>query len=282
MNMQTVAGKTVLITGAAMGMGKLYARLAVSEQARAVVLWDINAAELEKTVAELRTQAGAQGAKIYSYVVDVSKLPAITEAAGRVKADVGSVDVLLNNAGIVVGRMFWEHSHEQIERTLAINTTAPMHIALEFLPGMLAASGECRIVNIASAAGLIANPRMSVYCSSKWGVIGWSDSVRLELEQQGKTHVRVTTVCPSYISTGMFDGVKAPLMTPILTPEYVVDKVWKAMKTGRPLLRMPFTVIIVGLARGLLPPRVFDFVVGKLFGVYETMEAFKGHAPAKS
>lgn len=275
--MDNVAGKTLLITGAAMGMGKLYAQLAIGEQARAVVLWDINAGELEKTAQELR----ARGGKVYTYVVDVSKLAAIEEAAARVKADVGTIDVLINNAGIVVGRLFWEHSAEQIERTIAINTTAPMHIARQFLPGMLAGSGEFRIVNIASAAGLISNPRMAVYCASKWGVIGWSDSLRLELEQQNKPNIRVTTVCPSYISTGMFDGAKAPLMTPILTPEAVVNRVWQAMKTGKPLLRMPFTVILVGLMRGLLPPSWFDVLVGKLFGVYTTMDEFKGHAPGK-
>jgi len=278
--MENIAGKTILITGAAMGMGRLYAQLAVSEQARAVVLWDINAAELEKTATELR----AKGGKIYTHVVDVSKLAAIQEAAARVKADVGTIDVLINNAGIVVGRLFWEHSPEQIDRTVAINTTAPMHIAREFLPGMLNAKGDCRIVNIASAAGLISNPRMSVYCASKWGVVGWSDSLRIELGQQKLERIKVTTVCPSYISTGMFDGAKAPFLTPILTPETVVNRVWAAMKVGRPLLRMPYTVVLLGVLRGVLPVSVFDFLVGKMFGVYTTMEEFKGHAapPSKS
>ena len=83
----------------------------------------------------------------------------------------------------------------------AINALAPMHITREFLPAMLAAGRDCRIVNIASAAGLVSNPRMSVYSASKWAVVGWSDSLRLELRG---TPVRVTTVCPSYVTTGMF------------------------------------------------------------------------------
>ncbi|MDA1382144.1 SDR family NAD(P)-dependent oxidoreductase [Plesiomonas shigelloides subsp. oncorhynchi] len=99
-----------------------------------------------------------------------------------------------------------------MNQTLAINTNALMHICREFLPGMLE-KGEGRIVNIASAAGMVSNPKMSVYCGSKWAVIGWSDSVRLELEMAGYRNIKVTTVTLSYIDTGMFAGVKAPLLT---------------------------------------------------------------------
>ncbi|MGH8711616.1 MAG: SDR family NAD(P)-dependent oxidoreductase, partial [Burkholderiales bacterium] len=97
---KTVIGKKILITGAAMGMGKLYAQLAVNEGAGTIVLWDINAAELEKTVAELK----AKGGNVKSYIVDVSKLEAIVEAAAKIKAEVGKIDILINNAGVVRGK----------------------------------------------------------------------------------------------------------------------------------------------------------------------------------
>lgn len=271
--LQTVAGKKVLITGAAMGMGRLYAELAVREKAAAVVLWDINEAALTETVEALR----ATGGQVHGYAVDVSKLEAIEQAAAKVREEVGDIELLFNNAGIVRGSFFWEHDHRRdIQLTIAINSLAIMHIAREFLPGMIASGGECRVVNIASAAGLVSNPKMSVYCGSKWAAVGWSDSVRLELEQAGHGHVKVTTVCPSYISTGMFDGAKAPLFTPILTPEYVVDRVWRAMKLGKPLLTMPFMVRLSMLFRGLLPIRAWDWVGGKLFGVYKSMQDFHG------
>lgn len=277
--MDSVAGKTVLITGAAMGMGKLYAQLAVQEGARAVVLWDINEAALHLTAAELGAQSGSAGSKIFPYTVDVSKLDDIQAAAARVKQDVGPVEVLFNNAGVIRGKYFWEHDpRKDIEFTMSINALAIMYIAREFLPGMIGGGRDCRIVNIASAAGLVSNPRMSVYCGSKWAAIGWSDSVRLELEQAGHTHVKVTTVCPSYISTGMFEGVRGPLMTPIMTPEYVVKRVWAAMKTGKPLLMMPWTVRLSMLTRGLLPIRLWDFVADRIFGVYHTMDEFKGRS----
>ena len=78
--------------------------------------------------------------------------------------------------------------------------------------------------------------------------------MRLELEQQGFGHVKVTTVAPSYIDTGMFEGARGPLLTPVLTPEYVVDKVWKAMLSGRPLLMLPWSVGFARLLKGVRSP----------------------------
>lgn len=272
----SVSGKKVLITGAAMGMGKIYARLAAGEGAAAVVLWDINQAELDKTVAELQ----AAGGKVHGYLVDVSKPEAIQQAAERVRRELGDPDIVFNNAGIVRGKYFWEHDPaKDIALTMAINALAPMYIAREFLPAMIAGGGEARLVNIASAAGTVANPKMSVYCASKWAALGWSESVRLELEKAGHRHVRVTTVCPSFISTGMFEGARGPLLTPILTPRDVCDRVWAAMKRGTPLLTMPWTVRFGMLMRGLLPLPLWDWVAEHIFGVYKSMDEFKGRQP---
>ena len=273
--MQNIAGKKVLITGAAMGMGRIYAQLAVQEGAAAVVLWDINQLELDKTTAELK----AAGGQVYPYVVDVSSLEAITAAAARVRGEVGDPDILFNNAGVIRGKYFWEHDPlKDIAFTMSINAMAPMYIAREFLPAMIARRGsEQRLVNIASAAGLVSNPKMSVYCASKWSCTGWSDSVRLELEEAGHSHVRVTTVNPTYISTGMFEGAKPMLLTPIMTPEYVTSRVWKAMKVGRPRLILPWTVYFSNALKGLLPLRLFDWMARHVFRVYGTMDSFKGH-----
>ncbi|MBX6421453.1 MAG: SDR family oxidoreductase [Nevskia sp.] len=274
--MKTVAGKKVLITGAAMGMGKLYARLAVQEGAAAVILWDINQAELDKTAAELR-QAGG---RVYAQCVDVSKREAIAAAAAQVRTDPGPPDILINNAGIIRGKYFWEHDPQaDIALTMAVNALAPMYVAREFLPAMIARrDGEQRVMNIASAAGFVANPRMSVYCASKWSCTGWSDSLRLELAQAGHRHVRVTTVNPTYIATGMFEGVKPMLLTPILTPEKVVARAWRAMKRGAPRVILPWTVYLSNALKGLLPVRVFDWIADKIFGVYHSMDEFQGRA----
>ncbi|MEI2715032.1 MAG: SDR family NAD(P)-dependent oxidoreductase [Nocardioides sp.] len=272
--MKDVAGRTVLITGAAMGMGRLFAQRAVSEKAAAVVLLDVNQEALEATAAEL---AGHE-TTVLSEVVDVRRLPQIRAAAKRIRKAVGGIDVLINNAGVVRGNhYFWETDPVADTRfTLEVNTLAPMQLAREFLPDMIEGGRESRLVNIASAAGLTANPRMAAYAGSKWAVVGWSDSVRLELEQAGHEHVRVTTVCPYYVKTGMFDGAKSAPLLPLLEPDDVVNQTWAAMLKGQPLLVMPKTVLISEAAKGVLPLGLRDFVADKVLGIYNTMDDFTG------
>lgn len=272
--MKTVAGKVVLITGAAMGMGRMYAERAVAEGAGDVVLWDINEAALKETAAALE----GKGTGVHPYVVDVSTREAIEDAAERVLAEVGTPEIVFNNAGIVRGNAyFWESdAARDAELTIRVNTLAPMFVARAFLPAMIESGKECRLVNIASSAGFVANPRMAAYAASKWAAVGFSDSVRLELEQAGHHQVRVTTVCPYYVKTGMFDGAKSVPLVPLLEPEDVVDTAWKAMKKGRPFVVMPKTVLINESVKGVLPLPVRDLVIGRLFGIHKTMEDFTG------
>ncbi|MEY9954117.1 SDR family NAD(P)-dependent oxidoreductase [Leifsonia sp. EB34] len=296
---RTVRGARVLITGAASGMGLLYAERAVREGARDVVLWDRDEAGLTRLTDRLRAEVlagrtvtawgaaagspssaaggSAAGTRIHPYVVDLRELGGIAQAAQAVRKELGGVDVLVNNAGIVRGKFFWEHDNgDDTRATMQVNALAPMYTTREFLRGMIASRREARIVNIASAAGTLANPRMSVYAASKSAVINWSDSLRLELEQQGYGHVKVTTVAPSYIDTGMFEGARGPLLTPILTPEYVVDRVWRAMLAGKPVLMLPWSVGLAKTLKGVLPTRAWDVVAGRLFGVYNSMDEFTG------
>ena len=141
------------------------------------------------------------------------------------------------------------------------------------LPDMLhRKSGH--VVNIASAAGMAAHPKLSVYAASKWGLIGWSESLRLELEQ-AKTGIKVTTVTPYYIDTGMFKGVRSPII-PLLKPEKVAQKIIKAIEKNKIFSRMPWLVYAMPFFKGILPQRWFDMIVGKIFGVYGAMDSFEG------
>jgi short-subunit dehydrogenase len=272
--MKNVAGKNVLVTGAAMGLGKLFATTAVNEGAANVVLWDINDGALKDTAAELE----AAGGTVHSYVVDVSSGESIARAAELVRTEIGTVHVLVNNAGIVRGNgYFWENQTRDVEQTMLINGTGPMLVAREFLAGMVEADEDCRVINLASSAGLNAVPRLAVYCGSKWAAVGWSDSVRLELEQAGHDHVRVTTVCPTYINTGMFDGAKGIFLTPMLKQEDVVADSWKAMLRGAPFVIVPWTSRLNKVVSGVLPTRARDVWLRRT-GVYNSMAEFTGHA----
>ncbi|QRN40654.1 MAG: SDR family NAD(P)-dependent oxidoreductase [Neisseriaceae bacterium] len=272
-------GKNVLITGAAMGMGRIYALRSAQEKASNIILWDINQEQLEKTAEEVR----AKGAIVYTNVVDLGQLEEIERAAKETKAlpNVSSLDVLINNAGVVSGNnYFWNMDNKKdIYFTMSINALAPMYVTNLFIDDMIAdKSTEKRILNVASAAGLVSNPNMSVYVASKWSCLGWSDSFRLELKKSGNKHIKVTTFCPTYISTGMFYGVKGMLLTPVITPETAVDVAWKGMKKGTPIVYKPLTVRLSGVLKGILPTGLWDWVAENVIGIYSSMEDFKGHS----
>lgn len=271
-----ITGATVLITGAARGMGELYARRAAKVGAKAIALWDVDEVRAQALAEEL----GASGAVVRVYAVDIADRTAIAAASAQMRDELGAPDVLINNAGIVRGAMFWEHDAEQdIELTLRVNTLAPMWLTREWLPDMMADhTRPKRILNIASAAGTLANPRMSVYASSKWALIGWSESLRLELQRSEAPHVAVTTFCPSYIATGMFSGARGPLLTPIMTPVRAARAAWDGMVTARPLVLAPWTVKLSMALRGVLPTRLWDLVADRVFHVYSSMDQFTGRS----
>jgi short-subunit dehydrogenase len=279
--MRSVKGKNVLITGGAMGMGRLFAERAIAEQASAVVLWDVDESALNNTLTELvdgPASAASSTVEVSGYIVDVADATEVADTAAAVLDDLDRIDVLINNAGVVRGNnYFWETDLERDTKlTIDVNTLAPMYVAHEFLPAMIAAPGECRMINLASAAGFTPNPRMAVYAASKWAVIGWSDSVRLELKQAGFDHVKVTTVCPYYVRTGMFDGARSAPLLPLLDPSEVVDEAWSAMLAGRPFVVLPKTVMLSEMLKGVVPTGVRDFIADHVIGVYHTMDDFTG------
>lgn len=273
----SLSGGSALITGAGMGMGRLHALRAAEEGAASVELWDVDAEALASVTAEVE----AAGSRAIARVVDVSDQQALTEAAAETVAR-GPLALLINNAGIVRGAPFHEHTSSDINATMAINTLAPMHLTRALLPSMIDDdSRPRRILNVASAAGTLANPRMSVYAASKWAMIGWSDSVRIELQQLGLRHLAVSTFCPSYISTGMFEGARGPLLTPLMTPERAVQLAWTATIKGTPMTYAPGTVHLAKAARGLLPTAAWDLAAAKVFKVYSSMEEFTGRQAPK-
>ena len=265
--------KRVLITGGASGIGRLMGAMALDKGAAALIIWDINQANIDSTVAEFSPKG-----KTVGYRVDVSDDKAVAEAYSRVKSEVGQVDILINCAGIITSNKTFDHcTTEEIHRTMAINTVAPMVVALQVLPDMIARNSG-HICNISSAGGLISNPRMSVYAASKWAVIGWSDSVRIELEQM-KSNVKVTTIAPYYIKTGMFEGVKSPIV-PLMEPEYAARHIIRSIERNKRVSvitrLIPFPYHFVRLMQGILPTKLFDWFFGEVFGIYHSMDNFTG------
>lgn len=265
---------TVLITGAAHGMGTLYARRAVLEGARAVALWDIDYAR----AAALAEELNRPDCRVRAYHVNLGSPEEIATTAQQTRDELGAPNIVINNAGIVRGGLFADQDPvHDIAQTMQINALAPMLTTREFLPAMMADhSREHRVLNIASAAGTLANPNMSVYAASKWALIGWGESLRLELVRSGNAHIAVTTFCPSFISTGMFAGARGPLLTPIMKPKTAANAAWQGMLRGTPMVLKPWTVKLGMAFRGVLPTRAWDVVADKVFRVYSSMDNFTG------
>lgn len=273
-----IKGTNVLITGGASGIGRIMGRICLEKGASNLIVWDINQANIDKTEAELSdvkpAEAGVSKGQIHSYIVNVSDPQAIKSAYEKVKSEVGEVDILVNCAGIVRGNnTFDKQTVQDIDLTMDINANAPMYVALAVLPDMLRRD-RGHICNIASAAGMLGVPKLSVYCASKWAVIGWTESMRVELKQ-ASSHVRVTSVAPYFINTGMFDGVNSKVF-PILDPEKTAAKIIRAVEVGKSFRGIPFAYHFIRIWQGLLPNFLFDFIFGKVFGVYSVMDHFTG------
>ena len=268
--MKDFRGKLVLVTGGAQGIGKGLASKLAARGAR-LVLTDVRDAELQATAEELR----GRGTPVATYRVDVTDEQAVVSLQKQVRADVGPIDVLVNNAGVVFGGPFLEVPLERHRLTYAVNSMGVVAMTHAFLPDLIGRP-DAHLVNIASASGLIGLPFGATYASSKWAVIGFSESIRLELAELGHKHVKVTTVCPSYIATGMFKGVRPPLLTPMLTPESLVEKMVQAVEREELFLLEPPMVKTLPLLNGLLPKRVFDVVAAR-FGLHDSMKQWRGH-----
>jgi all-trans-retinol dehydrogenase (NAD+) len=267
--MTRLSGKTVLVTGAASGIGRLLA-LDVAHRGATVVAWDIHREPLD----DLAREISNLGDRAYAFTCDVGDRAAVQETAERVQREVGAVDVLVNNAGVVSGRPLLELTEDDIERTFRVNVLAHFWTIRAFLPAMVE-QGSGHIVTIASAAGLLGIPRMTDYAASKHAAVGLAESLRLELSRTAPG-VRTTLVCPSYIDTGMFEGaeVRARHLVPMLRAEDVSAAVVRAVEQDREQLLMPLMVNTISPLR-VLPTRVFD-ATARMLGIASSMDRFVG------
>jgi len=270
--MSEIAGRHVLVTGGASGIGRLMAKKLAALGGR-LSIWDIDRENLDKVVAELNAGAG-QPAR--GFLCDVSKRENVYRVADETKAAGGPVEILINNAGVVSGKPLLEIPDDKIEATFAVNVLALFWTTKTFLPHMI--EHNCgHVVTIASASGLIGVAKLSDYAASKWAAIGFDESLRGEL-RKAAPGVMTTVVCPFYIDTGMFHGVKSRFswLLPVLKEEEVAERIVSAIKRDKRRLMMPAIVYTVPLMR-LLPVGVFDWLAAFL-GVSASMDEFKGRA----
>ncbi len=264
----------ILITGAGAGIGALMAEEFAKQGAEVIVT-----ARRISAAREVTDRIKAAGGKAHPYVLDVSKIASITKFRDRLHTEVGPITALINNAGVVFGGEFETVELEQHLNTFRVNTEGLMATTHAFLEDLIQAD-EGFLVNIASASAFIGLPYGSTYAASKWAVVGFSESLRLELAVRKIKHVHVTSVCPSYISTGMFDGVKTPLFSPMLTPKKVVKSIIRGMQKKDAFVIEPPMAKSVELMKAILPQGIWDEVARRT-GVSTSMYSWKGRSRSR-
>jgi butyryl-CoA dehydrogenase len=194
--MEDLKGRVAAVTGAGSGIGRALAHDLVGRGAH-VALSDIDEAGLAETVQACE----GRGVKVTSQKLDVADRVAMFAWADAVVADHGSVNVIINNAGVSLGATIDQMSIEDFEWLMGINFWGVVHGTQAFLPH-LKASGEGHVVNVSSVFGLVSIPTQSAYNAAKFGVRGFTDALRMELEIEG-VPVSATTVHPGGIRTNI-------------------------------------------------------------------------------
>lgn len=230
----------VVITGAGSGIGLATAQ-AFARRGAKLHLVDIHDARVQEAAAELRRM----GSVAHPHVADVREPEALEALAERVYAEHGRCDVLVNNAGVAHGALVQETTLEDWRWILETNLWGVIHGVHAFVPRMIDQGGKASIVNMASLAGLVGFPSMAPYCTSKFAVVGLSESLGAELRPYG---IHVTAICPGIIDTDIvraarFQGSLADSRRRVMDiydkqgirPERVADDVVRAVRSHAPL-----------------------------------------------
>jgi NAD(P)-dependent dehydrogenase (short-subunit alcohol dehydrogenase family) len=242
-----VTGKVVVITGAARGIGAATAR-AIAHERATLALGDLDGDLATSVAAELGTKA--IGRKL-----DVTDHAGFATFLDEVEDDLGPIDVLINNAGIMPVARFEEESPDSIARQLDINLHAVI-IGTQQAVRRMRPRGSGHIVNVASAAGKGGFPGVVTYCTTKFGVVGLSDALHHELRGSG---VDVSCVMPAIVRTELTDGVKDHWLIKTSTPEQVADAIVAALKKPRLDVYVPRSLGPMNRTMALVPRKGQDW-----------------------
>lgn len=224
--MESLKGKTALITGAGKGIGKAMA-VALAQEGVNLGLVARTESDLQSLAAEL----AQTGVKVSVAAADVSSIIAVNAAVEKLKAELGVIDILINNAGVGAFASFMELEPEQWENIVKINLFGAYYVTRAVLPEMIERkTGD--IINISSTAGQRGAAVTSAYSASKFGLIGLSESLMQEVR---KHNIRVTTLTPSTIATDMAKDLKLTDGNPdkVMQPEDFAEFVVSQLKLNR-------------------------------------------------
>jgi NAD(P)-dependent dehydrogenase (short-subunit alcohol dehydrogenase family) len=258
--MRDFSNCTAVVTGGASGIGRCIA-LALAGEGSDIALVDLDGAGLER----VKTEVESLGRRASAHCLDVTDGDAM-----RALAEVVRPRMLVNCAGIALVADAENTTPEQWDRILAVNLRAPINICAEFLPSLKERGGH--IINVASVDGLLAIPGSAAYSTSKFGLVGYSEAIRMELAGYG---IGVTAVCPSFTWTPMVDTIELgdvnrgsmdrllKIVKPLLftTPEKLAAAVMKAVKRNKPVMAHTAQARLIYYVKRL-SPRLYCALIG--------------------
>lgn len=277
--METLRGKTALVTGASRGIGVHLAR-ALAAEGMNLVLAARSADALSEVCSEIEQQYDVRAVPAAMDIANVSSLQRLVDVA---TGAFGRIDVLVNNAGLDQCLDYTELDAGFIERVIAVNLTAPMVLTRLVLPEMIA-RGEGHIVNLASLAGLCGTPYNETYSATKHGLVGFTRSLRLSLAAEGHA-IGASAICPGFVSdTGMFQtmvdqsNVSAPAALGVSTPAEVARAMLRAIRHDTAEAIVNSTPVRPMLMLALLLPRLGEWLTRRL-GVVKTFKQVASSRP---
>ena len=241
---RSLSGRVAVVTGGGRGIGRSTAEALVRRGVK-VAIGDVDVATAERTAQEL-------GGGTIALALDVSDRPGFTHFIDEVERRLGPLDILVNNAGIMPIGPFDEESDSTVIRQLEINLHGVIHGTKEAVRRMRP-RGTGHIVNLASVAGVTPLPGAATYCATKFGVVGLTESVRLELRGSG---VEISYVCPGHVRTELTAGVEENKSIPPIAPEAVAEAIAGVLEVPRPKVFVPASLTIPTTLVALLPRRV--------------------------
>ncbi|XP_050522464.1 short-chain dehydrogenase/reductase family 16C member 6-like [Daktulosphaira vitifoliae] len=224
---KSISEDIVLITGTGHGIGKALA-LQLSQLCAKVVCVDINEKSNIETVNEINSKFKN---KAYAYTCDISSLENVKQLGEKVKNEVGTVTILINNAGIMPCKPFNEQDEATIRKLFDINVFAHFWVLDTFLPGMISLN-RGHVVALSSMAGVIGVSNLVPYCASKFAVRGICEALLDECRENGFTNIKGTCVYPYIVDTGLCKKplIRFPSLLPIVTPESAAKEIISAMR----------------------------------------------------
>jgi NAD(P)-dependent dehydrogenase (short-subunit alcohol dehydrogenase family) len=246
---RSLQGKVVFITGAARGIGRATAIALVAEGAR-VAIGDLDEDLTRRAAKEI-------GPDVLGMRLDVTDHAGFTAVLDEVECELGPLDVLINNAGIMPVNMFEDETPETTARQVAVNFMAPLHGTRDAIRRMKP-RGRGHIVNVASMAGVVPTPGASTYSATKHAIVGLTESVSWELRGSG---VDISYVLPVLVNTELAVGIKRTRASRTIEPEAVANEIVHALKHPQLAVFAPKQMAAVTKWSRLLPRKFGDKIM---------------------